>query len=126
MLFRSLSDAGANALWRVPMAGGSATSVLGGLTATAKKVRWFNGPNSRPAPGLTGINVAGTNVTLNATNGFIGGTYYVLTSTNVTTPLNQWLPILTNVLGANGNFTLTATNGAASGPPRRFYILRVQ
>ncbi len=121
-----LSDAGANTLWRIPLGGGSATAVLSGLSATAKKVRWFSGPATRPPPRLTGIQRSGTNIVLNATNGFVGGTYYVLTSTNLNTPLNQWLAVFTNVLGASGNFTLTATNGFAAKNPRQFYILRVQ
>jgi hypothetical protein len=121
-----LSDAGSTspALWRVPIGGGSATTVLSGLTATAKKVRFFSGPTTRPPPWLAGIKISGTNAVLNATNGFAGGTYYVLTSTNVNAPLNQWQPILTNVLGASGNFTLT--NALISQLPRQFYILRVQ
>jgi hypothetical protein len=123
-----LSDAGSTspALWRVPLAGGSATTVLSGLTATAKKVRFFSGPTTRPPPGLTGIKISGANAVLNATNGFAGGTYYVLTSTNVNRPLNQWQPILTNVLGASGNFTLTVNNALTSQLPLQFYILRVQ
>lgn len=121
-----LSDAGANTLWRIPLGGGSATTVLSGVTATAKKVRWFSGPTTRPPPGLTGIHLSGTNVVLNATNGFIGGTYYVLTSTNLALPLSQWLPVFTNVLGASGNFNLTPTNALNSRPPRQFYILQVQ
>ena len=120
-----LSDAGANTLWRIPLGGGSATAVLSGLPATAKKVRWFGGPASRPAPGFTQIQVAGTNAVFNVTNGFIGGTYYLLTSTNVTTPLSQWVPILTNVLGASGNFTLTASNSFSLNTRQRFYILTV-
>ncbi len=120
-----LSDAGANTLWRVPVGGGSATAVLGSLTATAKKVRWFSGPATRPPPALVGLQRSGTNVVFNATNGFIGGTYYVLTSTNLTSPLSQWLPVSSNVLAATGNFTLTATNGFASKNSRRFYVLRV-
>jgi hypothetical protein len=120
-----LSDAGANTLWRIPLAGGGATTVLNGLPATAKKVRWFGGPASRPAPGFTQIQVSGTNAVFNGTNGFIGGTYYLLTSTNVTTPLSQWVPILTNVLGASGNFTLTASNSFSLSTRQRFYILTV-
>jgi hypothetical protein len=119
------SDAGARTLWRVPVGGGGATSVLGGLTATAKKVRWFSGPATRPPPALVGMHLSGTNVVFNATNGYIGGTYYVLTSTNLTTPLNQWLPVSSNVLAATGNFSLTATNGFASQKPRQFYVLQV-
>lgn len=121
-----LSDAGANTLWRMPLGGGSATAVLTGLPATAKKVRWFGGPSSRPAPGLTGINLSGTNVVLSATNGFVGGTYYVLTSTNLTTPLNQWIPVLTNLLGASGSFTMTTTNTASLSTRQQFYILAVR
>ena len=123
-----LSDAGPTtpALWRVPLGGGSATTVLSGLAATAKKVRYFSGPATRPPPWLAGIRLSGTNVVLNATNGYVGGTYYVLTSTNVSTPLNQWVPVFTNVLGASGNFNLTVSNGLASQLPDQFYILRVQ
>lgn len=123
-----LSDAGpaSPALWRVPLGGGSATTVLGAITATAKKVRYFSGPTTRPPPGLTGIGISRGNAVLSATNGFAGGTYYVLTSTNVNTPLNQWQPILTNVLGASGNFTLTINNQLISQSPRQFYILQVQ
>ena len=121
-----LSDAGANSLWRIPLGGGGAATVLSGLTATAKKVRWFSGPTTRPPPVIAGIQLSGTNAILNATNGFVGGTYYLLTSTNVAKPLNQWLPVLTNVLGASGNFSITATNGVNSNTPSRFYILRVQ
>jgi hypothetical protein len=124
-----LSDAGSNspALWKLPLAGGSATAVLSGLPATAKKVRWFGGPTSRPAPRVTGIQLAsGTNVILNATNGYIGGTYYVLTSTNVSTPLAQWQPLSTNVLAASGNFSLITSNSFSKTTPKRFYLLQVQ
>jgi len=123
-----LSDAGSTtpALWRVPLGGGSAATVLSGLAATAKKVRWFSGAATRPPPGLTGIQLSETNVVLSATNGFVGGTYYVLATTNVNAPLNQWLPVFTNVLGASGDFTLTVSNALASQLPRQFYILRVQ
>jgi len=121
-----LSDAGANTLWKIPLGGGSATTVVSGLPATAKKIRWFSGPNTRPAPQVASIQVSGTNVTLIATNGYIGGTYYILTSTNLTTPLAQWLPVLTNVLPATGNFSLTTSNSFSRNTPRQFYILRVQ
>jgi hypothetical protein len=76
-------------------------------------------------PALTGITVSSTNLVLSATNGFTNQTYYVLTSTNLATPLNQWTPVLTNNLPAGGGFTLTVTNGinAAAG---QYFILRTQ
>lgn len=124
-----LSDAGLNspALWRVPLGGGSDFApVLSGLTATAKKVRFFSGTTTTQPlpPGLTSIALSGTSIVLSATNGFAGGTYYVLTSTNLNTPLSQWLPVSTNVLGASGSFTLTVSN--ASQLPRQFFILQVE
>ena len=123
--FIYLSDAGANALWRVPLGGGAPTSVLSGLVATAKRVRWFGGPLTRPAPGITSLALSGPNVVLNATNGFIGGTYYVLTSTNVSLALTNWLPLATNVLGASGNFSITAPNPAGPAARQQFYVLQV-
>jgi hypothetical protein len=121
-----LSDAGTAALWRVPLSGGSATSLLSGLGATAKKVRWFGGVTARPSPGIVSLQISGTQLIFNGTNGSAGGTYYVLTSTNVTTPLSQWLPVSTNVLASSGSFMITATNGYLPATPQQFYIIRVQ
>ncbi len=121
-----LSDAGANTLWRIPTGSSSVTTVLGGLTATAKKVRWFDGPATRPPPDVGSIFLSGTSVVLNVTNGYIGGTYYMLTSTNLATPFSLWTPVSTNVLSASGNFSLTATNKYAASVPKQFFILRVQ
>jgi hypothetical protein len=122
-----LSDAGANTLWRIPTSGGSATPVLSGLTATAKKVRWFSGAEASPfSPDIVGLSLSGTNVTLNATNGLAGKTYYVLTSTNLTLPLSQWSLVSTSILGAGGPFTITATNAFTHNTPFQFYTLRLQ
>ena len=121
-----LSDAGANTLWRIPLGGGTATTVLSGLTATAKKVRWFNGPTTRPPPGVTGLQLSGADLVLTGTNGFVGGTYYLLTSTKVNLPVNQWLPVSTNVLAASGDFTINATNVVGGTSPQQFFILRVE
>lgn len=121
-----LSDAGANTLWRIPTRGVTPTAVLSGLPATAKKVRWYGGPATRPPPGLVGFHLSGANMVFNATNGFVGGSYYVLTSTNLNSPLSQWLPISTNVLGATGPFSIIASNTFASKTPSQFYILGVQ
>jgi hypothetical protein len=99
--------------------------VLSGLSATAKKVRYYSGPTSRPAPALTSIKLSGNKVVLNATNGFVGGTYYVLASTNIATPIAEWIPVLTNLLGSSGSFTLVTTNNTA-GIAQQFYVLEVE
>jgi hypothetical protein len=78
-------------------------------------------------PGITTISLSATNLVLTATNGVAGGTYYVLTSTNVTLPLNQWAPVATNVLTGDGAFTITATNAAnGNAPSQQFFILQTQ
>jgi len=83
--------------------------------------------SAAPRPGITGISLSGTNVILAATNGAAGGTYYALTSTNLSQPLSQWLPVATNVLSAGRNFSITATNAANAGAPwQQFFILQTQ
>lgn len=80
-----------------------------------------------PRPGITGISLDTTNLTLTATNGAAGGTYIVLASTNMALPMLQWTPVATNVLSAGGNFTMMVTNGAsASGPAQAFFRLQAQ
>jgi hypothetical protein len=79
-------------------------------------------------PTITGLSfVGGTNITINATNGQSGGTYYLLGSTNISTPLNQWQPLATNVILTNGSaangFTFTGTNVIHLINPQQFYIL---
>jgi hypothetical protein len=79
-------------------------------------------------PTITGFSiVSGTNVMISATNGQSSGTYYLLGSTNVATPLSQWLPLATNVIVTNGSsvngFTFIGTNAVSVGNPQQFYML---
>jgi hypothetical protein len=77
-------------------------------------------------PVIASFSLVGGNVVINATNGQSGGTYYLLGTTNLITPLSQWLPLSTNVIltnsAANG-FTFTGTNVVNTGVPQQFYIL---
>ena len=77
-------------------------------------------------PNLVNISLSGTDLVLDGINGVSGSTNYLLMSTNLTQPLDQWTPVATNVLGASGNFTVTATNAVDPNAPRRFYILQLQ
>jgi prepilin-type N-terminal cleavage/methylation domain-containing protein len=77
-----------------------------------------------PQPEISAVNLSGTNIVLAATNGVAGGAYFVLSSTNVALPLNQWTPVATNVPDGNGNFTITVTNADTS--PQQFFILQTQ
>lgn len=77
-------------------------------------------------PSVVGITVAGTNITLNGSNGLAGRTYYLLTSTDASAPLSLWSPVATNVLDANGAFAITATNAVGPTDTSRFFILQAQ
>ena len=77
-------------------------------------------------PGIGTISVSGSDVLLGVTNASAGGIYSVLTTTNVTLPLNQWTLCATNAPAPGANFALTITNGFSTGFPKSFFILQTQ
>jgi len=66
-----------------------------------------------------GIRIAGTNAVFSGSGGTADGQYYVLTSTNLATPLANWTPIATNTFDGSGNFAFT--NGVTTSTKQRFY-----
>jgi hypothetical protein len=78
-----------------------------------------------PAPLLTGISLAGTNLVVTVADSATGGVYLVLMSTNMSLPLTNWTVLATNVVN-DGNFTFTATNAVNAAAPNRFYLLQQQ
>ena len=78
-----------------------------------------------PAPVITGVNLAGTNLVLTVTNGITNGLYTVLMSTNLAMPLTNWTAGDSSV-AAGSKFTFTVTNGASTSGRQRFYQLRSQ
>jgi hypothetical protein len=79
-----------------------------------------SGPSS---PRITGIVMSGESLVLTGTNGLPFATYFLLTSTNVASPLTDWSVAATNTFGSSGEFSITnAPNGDA---PNRFYALRL-
>jgi hypothetical protein len=73
-------------------------------------------------PGIANISQSGTNLVITGTNGTSGGTYYVLTSTDVALPLTNWARLLTNMFDNSGNFNFT--NAIDPNTPQRFYLLQ--
>jgi autotransporter-associated beta strand protein len=76
--------------------------------------------------GITGFSLAGNNVVLNGTNGQSGGTYYLLTSTNIADPIGIWTAAATNIIttnGVGGAFTFTGTNVVNPNDAQQYYIL---
>jgi hypothetical protein len=76
-----------------------------------------------PAPVITGVSLAETNLIFTVTNGITNAAYTVLMSTNVASPLADWLAIATNI-APGGSFTLTATNAVNPAATSQFFLLR--
>lgn len=74
------------------------------------------------APGFASVVQTGTNLIFTGTNGVPGASYTVLTATNVTLPLSNWVSLITNQFGAGGAFSFT--NGISPGDSQRFFWLR--
>ena len=73
--------------------------------------------------GITSFSLNGANIVITATNGQAGDAYYLLSSTNLALPVNQWTAVATNVLGNAGNYTFTGTNVVSPGAGQQFYRL---
>ena len=74
-------------------------------------------------PVITGFSLAGRNVVISGTGAQAGATFYLLTSTNLTTPVSQWTPVSTNVATGADTFTFTGTNAVFANNPQQFYML---
>jgi autotransporter-associated beta strand protein len=106
----------------------------GALTVTGGGVAWNNNlvtdgsisvaSLTIPKPVIVSTTLSGTNLVFSGTNGtgLPVGTYYVLASTNLTTPLSAWTPIFTNAYTTGGAFSVT--NAILPGVPDRFYLLK--
>jgi hypothetical protein len=74
-------------------------------------------------PQMGPIQVSGTTNIISGTNGLAGGTYYVLTSTNVALPLARWTSFATNTFAPDGSFSFT--NTAATGPQQFYDVVEI-
>jgi autotransporter-associated beta strand protein len=76
-----------------------------------------------PPPGFGSISLSGTNLVFTGSGGTSNGTFYVLSSTNMSLPLTNWTRLLTNQFDASGNFGIT--NPVDSSLLQSFYLLQV-
>jgi hypothetical protein len=76
-----------------------------------------------PIPTIAAISFSGTNLIISGTNGQAGETYWLLSSTNLTSPLATWTIIATNAFDSSGNFSVT---NPAPANPQTFYLLQLQ
>lgn len=77
-----------------------------------------------PKPVITSTLVSGSQITLSGTNGMAVGNYVILASTDITTPLSQWLPLSTNFQNNTGPFTFVVPNAVTN--PNRYFALQEQ
>ncbi len=62
-------------------------------------------------PVIGNISISGSSLGLSGTGGVGNASFYLLGSTSIATPLNNWLRLLTNQFDSGGNFNLTNTLG---------------
>ncbi len=84
------------------------------------QVRYITVTASRPV--IASTRTSGGNLIFSGSGGTADGTYCVLTSTNLTTPIANWTPIATNLYDASGNFSVT--NVLQYNNSARFYIIK--
>lgn len=75
---------------------------------------------SRPVIGS--ISLSSSNLALAGSNGVAGGRYSILTATEITASLSNWIPLSTNNFDLNGNFTVTTPINPRA--PQSFYMLK--
>ncbi|TAK98313.1 MAG: hypothetical protein EPO07_12180, partial [Verrucomicrobia bacterium] len=75
------------------------------------------------APAITSATPSGGNLIISGGNGVTNGTYQVVTSTVVNTPLSSWTVLGSGQFDGNGNFSVQVTIDAAT--PQRFFAIRM-
>ncbi|MGO9586784.1 MAG: immunoglobulin domain-containing protein [Limisphaerales bacterium] len=102
------------------------TNAIGSVTSSNAVLTVTDIPPSFISPSFGNI-IAGSGVSgsfiLSGTGGLSDGTYYVLISSNLLTPLTDWTYIATNQFDSEGNFIFT--NIAPTNAPQEFYLLQL-
>jgi glucose/arabinose dehydrogenase len=75
-------------------------------------------------PFINAIKFSGTNLVVSGTNGPHNGNYYILTSSNLLTPVANWTRAATNPFDNGGNFGFT--NPVNFSKSNLFYLLELQ
>jgi glucose/arabinose dehydrogenase len=80
--------------------------------------------STNSVPYINAVTLSGTNVVFRGTNGPANGSYSVMVSTNVISPVAAWESLSTNPFDGNGNFAFT--NAVNPTIPALFYLLRLR
>jgi hypothetical protein len=114
-------------LFNQPVIGGASLAITGGGViwsnnlANDGSIIVLSATVSHPV--IQKISLSGGNIVVSGTNGTASGTYYLLSSANLTTPLANWTRDSTNAFDGSGSFNITNAVGNA---PQDFYILQSQ
>ena len=109
------------------ISGGNALTIAGGGVQWANKLAadgTISVVGPLPTPVMNGYTLSGTNLVISGTNGYTGGGYYVVATTNLLLPLSSWKPVSTNQFDSGGVFSIT--NPIVPGTPARFYALKLE
>ena len=74
-------------------------------------------------PSFSSISATPNGLMMSGSGGTTNGIFYVLTSTNVALPLNQWTPVATNLFDGSGHFIFT--NVPDPKAPQAYYLLEI-
>jgi enterochelin esterase-like enzyme/fibronectin type 3 domain-containing protein/regulation of enolase protein 1 (concanavalin A-like superfamily) len=74
-----------------------------------------------PQPCVVGFSIVGGSLVFNGTKGLAGGTYRILSATNLATPLINWTQVGSGYFDGQGH--CSATNAINPGETERFYLL---
>jgi len=77
-----------------------------------------------PAIRISSVSMITTNIVISVSNGLAGARCHLLSSTNITLPVQNWQRIQTNVFNPDGS--LVITNAVIPGEPYRFYRLQFE
>ncbi len=75
-------------------------------------------------PFIASADISGDGFAFTGTGGVANANFYLLGSTNLSTPVTNWTCLLTNQFDGNGNFNFT--NFPNNNSPLNFYLLRLQ
>jgi autotransporter-associated beta strand protein len=75
------------------------------------------------SPAISTFQISGGNLTMGGTGGTAGWPYFVMMTTNLTTP---WVSVATNYFDGGGNFSLTVSNAVDLSKQQSFYRLQLQ
>lgn len=77
----------------------------------------------KTTPAFGSISISGSGVAFSGTGGVANVNFVLLGSTNLSTPLSNWTPLLTNQFDNSGNFNLT--NPLSPSVSQSFYLLQI-